>query len=102
MKIMKFGGTSVGLPQRMHEVAKLITADNNEKIVVLSAVSGTTNSLVEISALLSKGDREAAKQKIDALEEHYKRFVSGLVSKPESIAKAQEVLKEHFEFLNII
>ena len=71
MKIMKFGGTSVGLPQRMHEVAKLITTDGEEKIVVLSAVSGTTNSLVEISSLFGKGDRAGAKQKIDALEEHY-------------------------------
>ncbi len=99
---MKFGGTSVGLPQRMQEVAKLITADDEEKIVVLSAVSGTTNSLVEISSFLNKGDRAGAKQKIDALEEHYKKFVLDLVSKPESIEKASEVLKEHFEFLNII
>jgi aspartate kinase len=102
MKVMKFGGTSVGLPQRMHQVAKLITADNEEKIVVLSAVSGTTNSLVEISSLLSKGDREAAKQKIDALEAHYKKFVEGLVTNSEAVLQAQDILKEHFEFLNII
>ncbi len=49
MKIMKFGGTSVGQPQRMHHVANLITADKEEKIVVLSAVSGTTNTLIDIS-----------------------------------------------------
>ena len=102
MKVMKFGGTSVGSSQRMHEVSKLITADKEEKIVVLSAVSGTTNSLVEISSLLSKGDREGAKSKIDALEAHYKSFVGGLVTKPESIEKTNEILKEHFEFLNII
>ena len=102
MKVMKFGGTSVGLPQRMHEVAKLITTNSEEKIVVLSAVSGTTNSLVEISSLLSKYDRDGAKQKINALESHYKKFVEGLVTKPEAINKANEILKEHFEFLNII
>ena len=102
MKVMKFGGTSVGLPQRMHEVAKLITADNQEKIVVLSAVSGTTNSLVEIASLLSKGNREGAKEKIDALEAHYKKFVEGLVTAPVAVDKANEILKEHFEFLNII
>src|SRR5688572_27076773 len=102
MKIMKFGGTSVGLPQRMHEVAKLITSDSEEKIVVLSAVSGTTNSLVEISSFLGKGDREGARQKINALEDHYNKFIGGLVSKPEAVAKAEEILKEHFEFLNII
>jgi len=102
MKIMKFGGTSVGLPQRMHEVTKLITSGSEEKIVVLSAVSGTTNSLVEISSLLGKGDREGAKQKIDALEAHYNKFIEGLVKTPEGMSKAQEILKEHFEFLNII
>src|SRR5919205_345268 len=102
MKVMKFGGTSVGLPQRMHEVAKLITADNEQKIVVLSAVSGTTNALVEISSLLAKADRDAAKQKIDALEAHYKNFIQTLVTKEEAVKQAQEILREHFEFLNII
>jgi aspartate kinase len=102
MKVMKFGGTSVGSPQRMHEVAKLITADSEEKIVVLSAVSGTTNSLVEISSLLSKSDRDAAKSKIDALEAQYKNFITGLVTKPVSVEKTNDILKEHFEFLNII
>jgi aspartate kinase len=102
MKIMKFGGTSVGLPQRMHEVAKLITSDKEPKIVVLSAVSGTTNSLVEISSSLSKGDKQGAKQKIDALEDQYKKFIEALVGKPDAVEKANEILKEHFEFLNII
>ena len=74
MKIMKFGGTSVGKPERMHEVAKLITKDEEAKIVVLSALSGTTNALVEISALLSQGDRSSAKEQISALEKHYKNF----------------------------
>lgn len=102
MKVMKFGGTSVGLPQRMHHVAKLITADSDKKIVVLSAVSGTTNSLVEISSLLAKNDREEAKRKIDALEAHYQKFIEDLVSEPVALSKAKEILKEHFEFLNII
>jgi aspartate kinase len=66
MKIMKFGGTSVGKPERMQEVAKLITKDEEPKIVVLSALSGTTNALVEISTSLSQGDRGAAKQQIEA------------------------------------
>ena len=102
MKVMKFGGTSVGLPQRMHEVAKLVTADNDQKIVVLSAVSGTTNSLVEISSLLSKGDKMGAKEKIDALENHYNNFIKTLVTSEEAMSKAEDVIKEHFEFLNII
>ena len=99
---MKFGGTSVGLPQRMHEVAKLITSDSEEKIVVLSAVSGTTNSLVEISSFLGKGEKDTAREKIDALEAHYNKYIEGLVKTPEGISQAQEILKEHFEFLNII
>ncbi|HVF81759.1 MAG TPA: aspartate kinase [Flavisolibacter sp.] len=99
---MKFGGTSVGKPHRMYEVANLITKDNERKIVVLSAVSGTTNSLVEIGLLLSAGKKSDAKEKIDVLQKHYQSFVSELVKTPDALAKAQEVLKEHFEFLNII
>src|SRR5215217_8421165 len=102
MKIMKFGGTSVGKPQRMHDVAKLITSDAESKIVVLSAVSGTTNALVEIGSLLSGSKREEAKQKIDALENQYKQFITELVKQPEAFKKAENILKEHFEFLNII
>jgi aspartate kinase len=102
MKVMKFGGTSVGKPQRMHDVASLITADNEDKIVVLSAVSGTTNALVEIGTFLSNGDKESAKSKIDHLEDQYKKFVIELVKQPGSVQKAENILKEHFEFLNII
>jgi aspartate kinase len=102
MKLMKFGGTSVGKPQRMHEVAKLVTADTESKIVVLSAVSGTTNALVEIGNLMAAGNKDGAKQKIDALENQYRQFVSELVKQPASLQKADGILKEHFEFLNII
>jgi aspartate kinase len=102
MKIMKFGGTSVGKPHRMHEVAKLVTTDPEPKIVVLSAVSGTTNALVEIGNALASGNREAAKQRIDALEAQYKQFISELVKQPAAYEKADNILKEHFEFLNII
>lgn len=99
---MKFGGTSVGKPHRMHEVAKLVTSDQESKIVVLSAVSGTTNALVEIGNLLSAGKREEARQKIDALEAQYKQFITELVKKQDALEQAENVLKEHFEFLNII
>jgi aspartate kinase len=102
MKIMKFGGTSVGKPERMHEVAKLITKDEESKIVVLSALSGTTNALVEISNSLSQGDRNAAKKQISALEEHYKEFCSKLLITEVALQKANAITNEHFEFLNII
>ena len=99
---MKFGGTSVGKPQRMFEVARLVTADAEAKIVVLSAVSGTTNALVEIGNLLAAGDRISAKEKIDALEAQYLDFIRQLVQGEQAFKKAEAVLREHFEFLNII
>ena len=102
MKVMKFGGTSVGKPQRMKEVAQLINADKETKIVVLSALSGTTNALVEISNVLANGDRYAAQEKINALEAHYRSFVNELLSKDAVLQKASKLLSEHFEFLNII
>jgi len=102
MKIMKFGGTSVGKPHRMHEVAQLITSDSEDKIVVLSAVSGTTNALVSIGNSLALGNKQEAKQQIDALENQYKNFVSELLKKPDFKERADHILREHFEFLNII
>lgn len=102
MKVMKFGGTSVGKPERMHDVAKLVTADDESKIVVLSALSGTTNALVEISNSLAIGDRNGAKQQIGKLETHYKDFCSKLVTTPAALEKALAIVQEHFEFLNII
>ena len=102
MKVMKFGGTSVGKPQRMQEVAKLVTGDEEPKIVVLSALSGTTNALVEISGLLSTNDRHTARQKIDALEEMYQEFTKALLKNEATLKKARKVLAEHFEFLTII
>jgi aspartate kinase len=102
MKVMKFGGTSVGKPERMHQVYELITKDTESKIVVLSALSGTTNALVDISNSLSAGNKTEAKQKIDTLEAHYHAFVLDLLNKEALIAKGNAILKEHFEFLNII
>ncbi|MEP6927199.1 MAG: aspartate kinase [Ginsengibacter sp.] len=102
MKVMKFGGTSVGKPERMNEIARLITKEDEPKIVVLSALSGTTNSLTEISQSLAKGERVSAKQRIDALEHHYQNFILQLVKSEESYNKAKGILAEHFEFLNII
>jgi aspartate kinase len=102
MKIMKFGGTSVGKPERMHQVYELITKDDESKIVVLSALSGTTNALVDISNSLSAGNKTEAKQKIDTLEAHYHAFVLDLLKTEALIAKGNAIIKEHFEFLNII
>ncbi|MFN8264563.1 MAG: aspartate kinase [Chitinophagaceae bacterium] len=102
MKVMKFGGTSVGKPERMHQVADLITRDDESKIVVLSALSGTTNTLVAIGDALAKGDRAAAKQHIDNLDAHYQQFLNGLFLNREVKEKCAKIIGEHFEFLNII
>ncbi len=102
MKIMKFGGTSVGKPERMHQVAQLITRDREEKIVVLSALSGTTNALVAIGYAIAKNDKESAKQQIEKLELHYKEFINGLLKEETYRAKANGIIAEHFEFLQII
>ena len=99
---MKFGGTSVGKPERMREVATLITKDEEAKIVVLSALSGTTNALVAISHSLSQGDRDSAKTQITALEDHYKKFCSELLTTPAALQQAAAITQEHFEFLHII
>ncbi len=99
---MKFGGTSVGKPERMFEVAKLITKETESKIIVLSALSGTTNALTEISGNLAKGERLTAKHQIDTLERYYQSFIRQLLKTDESFNAAKEILAEHFEFLNII
>jgi aspartate kinase len=102
MKVMKFGGTSVGKPERMHYIAKLVTSQAEPTMVVLSALSGTTNALVEIISEIEKGDREAAKQHIDKLEQHYHSFIKDLVKERTATEKANAIVAGHFEFLNII
>ena len=101
MKIMKFGGTSVGKPERMHQVSQLITKDSEPTIVVLSALSGTTNSLVGISDALAKLDKQGAITIIDTLEKHYRSFIIDLLKSDELRAKANAIIDEHFEFLKI-
>ncbi|WP_106568797.1 aspartate kinase [Cecembia rubra] len=102
MKIMKFGGTSVGKPERMHQVKDLITRDSEKKIVVLSALSGTTNALVGIGEALAEANKDLAKERIDILHEHYLKFYKDLLKTETARVKAEKIIKEHFEFLNII
>jgi aspartate kinase len=102
MKVMKFGGTSVGKPERMHHIVSLVTKETEPAIVVLSALSGTTNALVEIGNCIAKGDRNAARQTIDKLEAHYQAFIKELVKTEAAYTKAKAIVAEHFEFLQII
>ena len=99
---MKFGGTSVGRPERMHQVKDLITRGDEPTIVVLSALSGTTNALVGIGEALAAGDKTLAKERIDTLHAHYLAFYPELLQTPGARAQAEEIIREHFEFLNIL
>lgn len=98
MKVLKFGGTSVGSPERMKNVVKLIT-DGEQKIVVLSAMSGTTNSLVEISDYLYKKNPEGANETINTLEKKYKQHIDELYTTNEMKEKTLAFLKEEFNYL---
>ncbi len=98
MKVLKFGGTSVGSAQRMKEVAKLIT-DNEQKIVVLSAMAGTTNTLVEIADYLYKKNPEGANDIINRLEAKYREHVKELYSSEEYKLKTLTFIKEEFDYL---
>jgi aspartate kinase len=75
MQVLKFGGTSVGSAARMKEVFQIITSDNHQKIVVLSAVSGTTNSLLVFAQMLANGQIIEATAHIDDLEIKYHSLV---------------------------
>jgi aspartate kinase len=98
---MKFGGTSVGKPERMHQVSQLITKDQEPTIVVLSALSGTTNALVGISDFLAKSDKVGATQQVETLEKHYRAFILDLLKSEALREKANSIIDEHFEFLKI-
>ena len=101
MKVLKFGGTSVGSVERIKEVAKLIT-DGERNIVVLSAMSGTTNTLVEISNYLSQKNPGGANEIINKLEAKYKQTVDSLFSTDEYKQKALGILKTHFDELRLL
>lgn len=99
MKILKFGGTSVGSPQRMKDVCQLIT-DGDRKIVVLSAMSGTTNSLVEIADYINKRNPEAANNVINKLRNVYLQHIEELYVKEENLLATRELLLGLFKHLN--
>ena len=99
MIVMKFGGTSVGSPERMKEVAQLITKSGEPVIVVLSAMSGTTNTLIEISDYLYKKNPEGANDVINRLETVYMRHVDELYSTDEWKNETRDFLRDEFDYL---
>ncbi len=98
MKVLKFGGTSVGSAQRMKDVAKII-CNGEQKIVVLSAMSGTTNTLVEISDYLYKKNPEGANEIINTLQKKYDTVINELFSTDECKIAARERLNLNFELI---
>ena len=99
MKVMKFGGTSVGSPERMKGVASLVTESGEPTFIVLSAMSGTTNSLVEISDYLYKKNPEGANEVINNLEKKYMQHVEELYSTEEMKQTTREFLQGEFNYL---
>jgi len=98
MKIKKFGGTSVGSPDRMKNLLQIIQT-GEKQIVVLSAVAGTTNSLVEISQAYLAGDKRSAKQLTDVLFGKYQRFVDELFATEEGKKNGTELINYHFTII---
>ena len=98
MKILKFGGTSVGNPDRMRALIPLINDDDN-KIVVLSAMSGTTNNLVEITSLLYSGEINKASSRIEELRAKYEGVVNDLYAYEGTKQLGIDLINSHFEYI---
>jgi len=101
MKVLKFGGTSVGSPERMKKLLDIIDPSERQ-IVVLSAVSGTTNSLVEIGQAYLSGDKSKASALITSLKAKYEVFIKELFFKNEYLILGKEVIDYHFDLLSCL
>jgi aspartate kinase len=99
---MKFGGTSVGKPERMKKIAELVLGTPGKKIVVLSALSGTTNTLVAIGDHLLLGQHAKAEEEIANLEKHYLTFIKELYSSEGFQAIGQEIVSRFFIFIRLL
>jgi aspartate kinase len=102
MMVLKFGGTSVGKPERMKKIAELVLSTPGKKIVVLSALSGTTNTLVAIGDHLLIGQKAKAEDAIAGLEKHYEAFIKDLFTSDAFHAIGQEIISRFFIFMRMI
>ena len=98
MKVLKFGGTSVGSPLRMKKLLDIIDPAERQ-VVVLSAVSGTTNSLVEVGQAYLAGDKKKAAELIKVLKDKYEIFIKELYANPVYLEQGKEVIDYHFGLL---
>jgi aspartate kinase len=99
MKVLKFGGTSVGSAERMRGVASLVLADGQSKVVVLSAMSGTTNTLLEIADYYRSQNSVGATEVINQLEQKYAGVINDLLTDATIKADAEQVVKGIFDYL---
>lgn len=98
MKVLKFGGTSVGSPERMRMLLDILNPEARQ-VIVLSAVSGTTNSLAEISNHFLSGKKQDALNLIEELYQKYKVFVQELLPEAAFLDEGNEVIDYYFQFL---
>ncbi|MBK0403898.1 aspartate kinase [Adhaeribacter sp. BT258] len=99
MKVLKFGGTSVGSAARIKNVAQLVQRENRPVLVVLSAMSGTTNRLVDITGLLKHKRTDEAKKQIQELHRQYQLVAEELFETENWKQQALQLLEEHFQYL---
>lgn len=102
MIVLKFGGTSVGKPERLKKVAELVLATPGKKIVVLSALSGTTNALVSIGDQLVAGEMVKAEAEIGLLEKHYHTYIQELFTGEASLAIGKEIVSRYFILMRLL
>ena len=99
MKVLKFGGTSVGSAQRIKNVASLILGDGEQKVVVLSAMAGTTNTLLEISGYFRQQNPVGAAEVINRLKRNYTETIKELYSLEETREKASTIIQDIFNYI---
>ncbi|MBY0435953.1 MAG: aspartate kinase [Cyclobacteriaceae bacterium] len=102
MLVVKFGGTSVGKPERLKKIADLVLGMPGKKIVVLSALSGTTNTLVKMGDLLLAGNKAGAEAETQALEKHYQQYAGELFSSSEYKAIGQDIVSRYFSLIRLL
>ena len=99
MKVLKFGGTSVGSPERIKKLLDIIKPKDRQ-VVVLSAVSGTTNSLLEIARNYLEGDKQKAVELTNQLKDKYESFIRELFTSDKGYAGGKDLIDYHFNLIS--
>ncbi len=99
MQVWKFGGTSVGKPERMHSIRELLNNDPSRKIVVLSALSGSTNALIAIGEAAKANDTALSSRLLDELKAHYDQFLQDLYATADGLDNGKKIVESEFGFI---